>query len=87
MITRDSAVRIAKGYGLDDRGVGVDTFLFSTASRPILGQPSLLSSECRGLFLRWVKRPERETDTVPTSVEVKKTFIHPLARTFSSHSA
>jgi hypothetical protein len=42
-MSRDSAVGIATGYGLDDRGVGVrvsvggTNFHFSTASRPALG--------------------------------------------------
>jgi hypothetical protein len=41
--SRDRAVGIAAGYGLDDRGVGVPSpgrvknFLFSTSSRQALG--------------------------------------------------
>jgi hypothetical protein len=57
---RDSAVGIATGYGLDDRGVGVGVRvqvaarIFSSPRRPdrLWGQPSLLSKGYRGLFLR-----------------------------------
>jgi hypothetical protein len=45
--SRDSAVGIATGYWLGDRGVGVrvpvrvKNFLFSTSSRPVLGPAQL----------------------------------------------
>jgi hypothetical protein len=54
----DSAVGIATGYGLDDRGVGVrvpvESRIFSSPRRPDLlwGPSSLLSNGYRGLFSR-----------------------------------
>jgi hypothetical protein len=75
---RDSAVGIATGYGLDDRGVGVRvpvwSRIFSSPRRPdrLWGLPSLLSTGYRE-----VKRPKREADhSPPTSAEVKKTWIY-----------
>jgi hypothetical protein len=53
MRSRDSAVGIATGYGLDDRGVGVrvptESRIFSTSSRPVL-EPNQPSNGYRGLF-------------------------------------
>jgi hypothetical protein len=53
--SRDGTVSIATGYRLDDRGRSsspgkVKNFLFSTSSKPALGQPSLLSKEYWELF-------------------------------------
>jgi hypothetical protein len=72
----DSAVGVATGYKLDDRGVGVQVpvvknFLFSTSSRLALGptQPPIQWVQV-GFFPR-VKRPGREADhSPPTSAEV-----------------
>jgi hypothetical protein len=56
--SRDSAVGIATGYGLDDRGVGVRSpvgvRIFSSPRRPdrFWGPPSLLSNGYRVLFPR-----------------------------------
>jgi hypothetical protein len=51
MRSRDSVVRIATGYGLDDRGVAVrvpvESRIFSMLSRP-----SFLSNGYGGLFPR-----------------------------------
>jgi hypothetical protein len=85
--SRDSALDIATGYGLDGRGVGdrfrVESRIFSSARLPdqLWGSPNLLSNEYRLLFPRGVKRPGREADHSPqTSAEVKKTwiYIHPI---------
>jgi hypothetical protein len=74
----DNAVRIATGYGLDDkRGRSsspgrVKNFLFSTSSRPALGstQPPIQ-------WVPGVKRQRREADNSPlASAEVKKMWIY-----------
>jgi hypothetical protein len=55
-MSRDSAVGIATGYGLDDQGVGVlapaGAKIFSSPFRPnrFCGPPSLLSNGYRGLL-------------------------------------
>jgi hypothetical protein len=55
---RDSAVSVATGYVLDDRGVGVrvpvEGRFFSPPQRPdrLRGPPSLLSNGYRGIFPR-----------------------------------
>jgi hypothetical protein len=81
--SRHSAVGIATGYGLDDRGVGVwipigSRIFFSPQGLDRLwGPPSLLTVEYRGPLSPGVKRPGREADhSRPTSAEVKKTFIY-----------
>jgi hypothetical protein len=76
--SRDSAVGIATGYGLDDRGVGVRVlvgpkgFLLSMSYRPALWPTQPL--------IQWVtgkKRPGCEADhSPPTSAEVKNTRIY-----------
>jgi hypothetical protein len=56
--SRDSAVGIAAGYGLDDRGVGVRfpvrSRIFSSPLRPdrLWGPPNLLSNGYREFFPR-----------------------------------
>jgi hypothetical protein len=76
-MSRDTAVGIATGYGLDN-GVGrssiagmVKKFFFSKSSRPALGstQPPI---QC----VPRVKRPGLEADHSPTSAKVKKMWIY-----------
>jgi hypothetical protein len=81
--SRDSAVGIATGYGLDDRGVGVrvplGSRIFSAPCRPdrLWGPPNLLYNEYRALYPRGVKRQGREADhSPPTSAEVKQIWIY-----------
>jgi hypothetical protein len=74
--SRDSAVGIATGYGLDDRGDGVRFMVGSRSpSRPdwFWGPPNLLSNGYRGALSPGVKRQGREADqSPPASAEVKK---------------
>jgi hypothetical protein len=81
-MSRDSAVGIATGYGLDGRGVGirvpVGARIFSSPRRPdgFWGPPSLLSNGYRELSVG-VKRPGREADHSPlTTADVKNTWIY-----------
>jgi hypothetical protein len=78
LLSRDSSVGIATGYGLDDQGAEssspgrVKIFYFSMSSRPALGstQPPIK-------WVPGVNRQGREADhSPPTSVEVKKTWIY-----------
>jgi hypothetical protein len=82
MRSRDSAVGIATGYGLDDRGFGVrvpvGSTIFSSARHPdrLWGPPSLLYNGYRGLS-PGVKRPGLQADhSPPASAEVKKMWIY-----------
>jgi hypothetical protein len=78
----DSAIGIATGYGLEDRGVRVRvpiwSRIFSSPRRPdrFRGPHSLLSSGYRGSF-PGLKRQGREADhSPPTSAEIKKMWIY-----------
>jgi hypothetical protein len=80
--SRDSAVGIATGYGLNDRGVRVPVSLgsriFSSPRRldRLWGPPNLLSNGYGGSF-PGVKQPVSETDhSPPTSAEIKKMWIY-----------
>jgi hypothetical protein len=82
MWSRDSAVGIATGYGLDERGVGVrvpvGARIFTSPCRPdqLWGPPNLLSNGFRGLS-PGVKRPGRVADhSHPTNAEIKKTWVY-----------
>jgi hypothetical protein len=59
-----SAIGIATGYGLDDRGVGVPSpgsvILFSTSSRPALGSTQPLIQWVLGALLPGIRRPGPE---------------------------
>jgi hypothetical protein len=83
VMSRDSVVGTATGYGLDDQGVGVrapvgdKNFLFSTSSRSALEstQPPIQSVPVA--VSPGVKRPGREADhSPPASAEVKKIWIY-----------
>jgi hypothetical protein len=74
---------IATGYGLDDRGIGVQvpvgSTIFSSPRCPdrFWDPPNFLSIGYRRLFTRGVKRSEREADhSPPASAEVKKMWIY-----------
>jgi hypothetical protein len=93
--SRNSAVGIATGYGLDDRGVVVrvpaGSRIFSSPRRPVRlwGSPSLLSNGYWGLF------PRGESGrgvTLTTHLQLaprsrKRGSIHPLPHTSSWRSA
>jgi hypothetical protein len=94
--SRGSAVGIATGYGLDDRGVGVRvpvrsrTFTSSSSAR-LWGPPNILSNGYRGPFSPGIKWHAREAGhSPPTSAEVKKTWIYtstPVSHKSSWHIA
>jgi hypothetical protein len=81
--SRDSAVGIATGYRLDDRGievrVPVGSRIFSSPHRShrLWGPPSFLYNGYWGLFPPGVKQQGREADhSPPASAEVKKKWIY-----------
>jgi hypothetical protein len=83
---KDSAVCIATGYMLEDRGVGssspgrVKNFLFSTFFRPALGPTQWVL----GTLFPGVKREGREADhSSSVSAEVKKIWIYTSTPTYA----
>jgi hypothetical protein len=91
-ISRGSAVGIATGYGLDDRGVRVRVPVGSTIvtspyrSDRRWGPPNLLSNGYRTLFSPRLRQQGREADHPPqTSAEVKKMgmYISTLPHAFT----
>jgi hypothetical protein len=88
--SRDSVVDIATGYGLNDRGIGVQvpvgSRIFSSPRRPhrLWDPPNLLSKGRRVLFFLRVERPERKAEHFPPiSAEVKKLWIYTLTPAYS----
>jgi hypothetical protein len=80
--TRDRAVSIATGYGLDDQGVGVrfpvEAKNFTSPCRPdrLWAHPASYPMRTGG-FLLGVKRQGREADLWhKTNAEVKKACIY-----------
>jgi hypothetical protein len=94
-MSRDSAVSIATGYGLDDRGVGarvlVGSRIFTSPCHPdrLWGPPNLLSNGYWGLFSGgksgWSVKLTTHLQLVPRSR--KYGSIHPLPHTPSWCSA
>jgi hypothetical protein len=78
--SRDSAVCIANGYGLDDQGVESrweNNFHFSMSSKSALRPTQLPIQWVRGALSPGVKWPGRKSDhSPPTSAEVKKTRVY-----------
>jgi hypothetical protein len=67
--SRDSSVGRTLGYGLDDRGI----FLFTTASRTVLGYTQPPIQWVPGALYLGVKRPGREAHhSPPSSAEIKE---------------
>jgi hypothetical protein len=78
--SRNSAVGVATGYGLDDRGVEfrfpVGSRIFFTSSRSPLDPTQSSSKMVPGDLSLGVKRQSREADhSSPTSAEIKKMWI------------
>jgi hypothetical protein len=72
---------ITLGYGLDDRGFdsrrGLGIFLFTTASRPVLGPIQPPIQWVQGFLSLGVKRRGREADhSPPSSAEVKNPWSY-----------
>jgi hypothetical protein len=89
-MTRDSAVGIATGYGLENQGVGVQVLvgerIFTPPRRPdrLWSPPSLLSKGYRGARSPEVKRPGREADhSPPINTEAKKMWIYTSTRPYA----
>jgi hypothetical protein len=82
MKSRDRAVGIAIGYGLDDGEVGVRVSVrakfFSIPRRPDVSEAHPASYPMgNGALSPGLKRPRREADHPhPTSAEVKNTLIY-----------
>jgi hypothetical protein len=75
-------VGIVMGYGLEGRVFdcqqGQETFLFSTASRPVLGSMEAPIQWVAGTHFLGVKRPRSEADHLsPSSAEVKNSGVIP----------
>jgi hypothetical protein len=69
------------GYGLDDRGLesrqGLEIFLFTTLSRPVLGPTQPPIQWIPGALSLGVKRERREADhSPPSSSEVKNAWSY-----------
>jgi hypothetical protein len=67
----------ALGHGVDDWGFesrqGLEMFIFTTASRPVLGSTQPPIQWVPGAISRGVKRPGRKADhSPPSSAEVKE---------------
>jgi hypothetical protein len=80
LLSRDSAVGIATGYGLNDRGIRVrvpiGSRIFSTSSRSALRSTQPPIQWVPGVLSPGLKLPGREADySPPTSAEVKKIWI------------
>jgi hypothetical protein len=86
IMSRDSSIGIALGFGLDDRGFGVlrfdfrrrlGIFLFTTASRMALRPTQPPIQWVPGALSLGVKRPGREADNSPPfSAEVKNAWSY-----------
>jgi hypothetical protein len=87
--SRESVVGIATGYGLDDRGVGVQVpvgvRIFTSPRRPdrLWGPPNLLSNGYRGVIPRGLSglgvNPTIHLQLVPSSTKCGS--IYPLPHT------
>jgi hypothetical protein len=86
---RDSTVGIATGYGLDDRGFGVQIRVgVRVFTSPCLPDGSGVHPTSypigTGARSPGVKRPGRETDhSTPTNAEVKKIWIYTFTPPYS----
>jgi hypothetical protein len=71
---------ITTGYGLDDRGVGVQvpvgSKIFFTSSEPAVRPTQSLVQWVPVALSPEIKRQRREADHSPTSTEVKKMWIY-----------
>jgi hypothetical protein len=88
--SRDSAVGIATGYGLDGRGVGVGvpvgTRIFSSLRCPdrLWDPRSLLSNGYQGLFPRGKAAGSEADHSPPASAKVKKMWIYTSTPPYAS---
>jgi hypothetical protein len=87
-----SVVSIPTGYGLNDRGFGVQvpvgSRIFSSSRRPdrLWGPLNLLSNGYRGALSPGVMRPGREPDhSPPSSAEFTKIWSYTFTSTIRLH--
>jgi hypothetical protein len=93
LLSQDSAVGIATGYGLDDQGVGVGSagggknFHFSMSSRLALGSTQPPIWRVPGAISPGVKWPGHEADhPPPPSTEIEKMWVYTATLTLRLHA-
>jgi hypothetical protein len=80
-MSRSSVAGIATGYGLDDRGIGVQVPVGSRPSMTSIHPPIPWVTGALSPEAKWL---EREADrSPPTIAEVKKTWVYTSTTTYA----